>query len=299
MKTLSSTSTRGFTIAEMMVAACVMAFVGVMIFLVLNSGMVLYAKNTAVNSGHQQARAGIDQMLANIHSSVSIPQLVDANLQPTPEIDNVTKQPIPAAGISFQTFYAGPFPVTLNANATDTSVTLYCPGNYTIGSNMRLNIPSHQIELNIVSTNFLGGGIRVFNFSSPIGTNVSISGTGIEGAGTSYVISAFLTTRISYAVIGNELRYFPTNGYNNAGVFDPTDATLYKVITRNVVSKNPPNPPAPFSIPIQPSGGLQNRFVAAVDLSTAEPQFSQRGYAAVNMFISSLIPFRCRLTNLQ
>ena len=57
--------------------------------------------------------------------------------------------------------------------------------------------------------------------------------------------------------------------------------------------------PTPFTIPILPGGGLQNRYVAAVNLSTVEPNFTQRGYAAVNMFISSLIPFRCRLTNLQ
>ena len=83
-----------------------------MVFLVLNAGMVLYAKNTAVNSAHQQARAGIDQMLANLHGSVSIPQLVDSSLNAVSEIDPVTGSPIPRAGISFQTFNAGPFPVS-------------------------------------------------------------------------------------------------------------------------------------------------------------------------------------------
>ena len=258
-------------------------FVGMMVFLVLNAGMVLYAKNTAVNSAHQQARAGVDQMLANLHGSVSIPQLVDASLNAASEMDPVTGSPIPRAGISFQTFNAGPFPVVSNATASDQSIALYCPG-YVPPANARLNIPSHNIEYDITSST-VAGSYRVFNLSTPaagIGTDITISGNGREGGGTTYVITAFITTRLSYAVNGTELRYYPTN-----------NLASYKVITRNIIS------PTPFTIPILASGGLQNRFVAAVNLSTVEPQFTHRGYAAVNMFISSLIPFRCRLTNTQ
>ena len=109
MTVVGNRSPNGFTLPEILVTMGIMTIVGLMIFLVLNSGMVLYAKNTAVNSAHQQARSGVDQMLTNIHSSVSIPQLVDANLQPVASLDG-NGQPIPAAGIAFQTFSAGPFP---------------------------------------------------------------------------------------------------------------------------------------------------------------------------------------------
>jgi len=271
---------RGLTLPEMLVTMSIMTLVGLMIFLVLNSGMVLYAKNTAVNSAHQQARAGVDQMLNNLHSSVSIPQLTDANLQPVSEVD-ANGQPVPAAGISFQTFNAGPFPVVLDASASSTSIILNCPG-YVPPANARLNIPSHNIELDIVSSVGVAS-YRQFVLASPIGTAVDIAGSGIEGqSGVTYVITAFITTRLSYAVIGAELRYYPTH-----------DLATYKVLTRNIISQTP------FTIPILPGGGLQNRYVAAVNLSTVEPNFTQRGYAAVNMFISSLIPFRCRLTNMQ
>ncbi len=270
----------GSTLPEMLVTVATLTVVGLMIFLVLNSGMVLYAKNTAVNSAHQQARAGVDQMLTNLHSSVSIPQLTNANLQPVPEVDGIG-QPLPAAGISFQTYNAGPFPVVVDANATSTSIILLC-GSYTPPANARLNIPSHNIELDVVSSASLGS-YRQFGFAVPIGTEVDVAATGIEGqSGVSYIITAFITTRLSYSVVGTELRYYPTN---NLGTF--------RVVTRNIIS------PAPFTIPLLPGGGLQNRYVAAVNLSTVEPNFTQRGYAAVNMFISSLIPFRCRLTNMQ
>jgi len=75
MRAASPRPVRGFTLIEVLVAMSILGVVGLMVFLVLNSGMVLYAKNTAVNTAHQQARAGVDQMLQNIHSSVSIPQL--------------------------------------------------------------------------------------------------------------------------------------------------------------------------------------------------------------------------------
>ncbi len=270
----------GSTLPEMLVTVAILTLVGLMVFLVLNTGMVLYAKNTAVNSAHQQARAGVDQMLTNLHSSVSIPQLTDANLQPVPELDG-SGQPAPAAGISFQTFNAGPFPVVLDASSTSTSIVLQC-GSYVPPANARLNIPSHGIELDVVSSLLIGSN-RKFVFASPIGTDVDVAASGIEGqSGVSYIITAFITTRLSYSVVSTELRYYPTN-----------NLATYKVVTRNIIS------PKPFTVPILPGGGLQNRYVAAVNLSTVEPNFTQRGYAAVNMFISSLIPFRCRLTNMQ
>src|SRR5215472_9680943 len=127
MRLSRSHGMRGLTFVELMVTISLFALVGMMVFLVLNTGMVLYAKNTAVNSAHQQARSGVNQMLTHLYSSVSIPQLVDTNLQTVSELDG-SGQPNSAAGISFQTFDNGPFPVVANANATDTFVVLNCPG---------------------------------------------------------------------------------------------------------------------------------------------------------------------------
>ena len=287
MKVASPSSIRGFTLPEVLVAMAIMTIVGMMIYLVLNSGMLLYARNTAVNTAHQQARAGVDQMLQNIHSSASIPQLVDSNLQPIANILDGSGKPVKTPGISFQAFAAGPFPVVVNANATDTSVILYCPG-YTPPAGARLNIPSHNIELDVVSTTASGANLR-FNFAQAIGTLVGIAGTGIEGgAGTTYVITAFITTRKSYAVVGSELRYYPTNNLNN-----------YQVITRNITSATP------FSIPTTPNPNPslppvpQNLCVAAVDLTSTDSTISNRSFGAVNMLISSKLPFRCKLTNTQ
>jgi hypothetical protein len=175
-------------------------------FLVLNSGMVLYAKNTAVNGPSAGARWRT--RCCKHHSAVSIPQLVDSSLQPITTIIDGSGNPVQAPGISFQSFAAGPFPVVADALATDTSVTLYCP-SYTPGTGARLNIPAFGIELDIASTTVSGANLR-FNFAQAIGTAIDIVGTGVEGgAGTAYIITAFITTRKTYAVVGGDLRYYP------------------------------------------------------------------------------------------
>ena len=270
----------------MMITTSIVVLCGGMVFLFLNSGMNLYAKNTAVNVAHQQARAGVDQMLANIHAAVSIPQLVDATLNPLPPPGTG-----PAVGVNFQRYEAGPFLLWMGNNvpSDQTWVAVYAK-NWTPPADttaLRFNLPSHDVELDISSiTSF--GDYRIVNLVTPVGKDIIVKDDGSgNGKGNAPVVntsnvSGFITRRVSYAVVGGELRYFPTN-----------DLASFKVIARNVTS------PTPFKILLNEQGGADFRSVAAVDLSTAEPQFSNRGYAATNMFINSYIPFRSRLTNIQ
>ncbi len=296
MKTLPRDQrSAGFTLVEMMITSVVFALTGGLIFFFLNSGMILYAKNTAVNAAHQQARSGVDQMLANIHSAVSIPQLVDQNLTPLPPPGTG-----PAAGINFQQFDSGPYLLStaLNVPSTQKWIKIYAP-NLDVTqsvSGMRFNIPSHRVEMDIQSLATSTGGYRIINFASAVGTDIFVNDTDPNsngngngnGDGTSN-IAGFITRRVSYAIAGTspyyELRYYPTNNLQT-----------YKVIARNVTSPTPGQAPTPFKVLFNQAGGADFRSVAAVDLSTAEPQYSKRGYAAVNMFIDSYIPFRSKLT---
>jgi prepilin-type N-terminal cleavage/methylation domain-containing protein len=283
--------TAGFTLVELMITSAVFALTGGMVFIFLNSGMTLYAKNTAVNAAHQQARSAADQMLANIHAAVSIPQLVDDTLTPLPPPGTG-----PAAGINFQKFDSGPYVLWTGQNVLSTQnwVSVFAP-NLDASQNvsgMRLNIPSHQVEMDIQSITAFGS-YRVITFAAAVGTNIIVSADGSgngngNGNGTSNIIG-FITRRVSYAIAGSsanyELRYYPTNNLQT-----------FRVIARNVTSPTAGQAPAPFRVLFNQAGGADFRSVAAVNLSTAEPQYSKRGYAAVNMFIDSCIPFRSRLT---
>ena len=100
-------SQAGFTVAEGVISAAILVVLGLVFFQVLNSGMVLYAKNTAVNSAHQEARDGINRLTRDIHASVAIPQLRDAafNIVSSTPVGGV---PPSAAGVSFQNIAFGP-----------------------------------------------------------------------------------------------------------------------------------------------------------------------------------------------
>src|SRR4051812_2490485 len=114
MKTQNSES--GFTAAEMVVSTMVMAILGIVFLNVLNSGMILYAKNTAVNSAHEEAREGINRLTRDIHAAVSVPQLrnntTDTNKTVAASFAVVSSTPVggvppTAAGVSFQNVVSG------------------------------------------------------------------------------------------------------------------------------------------------------------------------------------------------
>ena len=57
--------------------------------------------------------------------------------------------------------------------------------------------------------------------------------------------------------------------------------------------------PTPFSTPTTPAGALYYRFVAAIDLSTSDLSYSNRGYKSANILLNGQVPFKGRLTTYQ
>src|SRR5437016_13804395 len=109
-------SQHGFTAAEMVISTMVMAILGIVFLQVLNSGMILYAKNTAVNSAHEESREGINRLSRDIHASVSVPQLRNSTHDGTYTVAGsfavVSSNPVggvppTAAGVSFQNVTPG------------------------------------------------------------------------------------------------------------------------------------------------------------------------------------------------
>lgn len=296
MKIHSKHPTRGaraYTLVEMIVTIAVINLVGGIVYVFLSAGMSLYAKNTAVNAAHQQARAGVDEMLNNVHASASIPALV--SISTAGGASRMSPLPAPglgpAEGIMFQRFDGGPFKIKKAVAAGDASIQVVVD-NYTPRPTMRFNIPSHDIEGDVVSAKSKKSGTDwTVNFADPVGTAIDVDNT--------HPVTGFTTYRVGYLVVGaveadgqfrGELRYYPIIDLTTTDINDPS---TYQVVARNVTS------PTPFQILLNIDGGVDNRSVAAVKLSTADPQYSNRGFAAVNMFINSYIPFRSDLTNNQ
>jgi hypothetical protein len=107
MKKHISSHKAGFTLAEVMIGLLCFVVIGGVVYLLLNSGMILYAKNMSVNTAHEDTRRAINRLLRDIHASVSVPQLIDGfNADGTLQVhsSNTTG----AAGVSFQLVYQDP-----------------------------------------------------------------------------------------------------------------------------------------------------------------------------------------------
>jgi prepilin-type N-terminal cleavage/methylation domain-containing protein len=291
-----SSTTRGLTLIELMFTTVLIGVLGLIIYSLLNSGMVLGAKNTAVNTAHQQARVAMLEMLQNLHSSVSLPALADASGTPYPS-------PVPASaeGIAFQQWRSGPHKIISggggpNGDYTTSDKTIHIKvtgassAAPTVGE--RLIIPTHQIEGDVTavsgSTNNLS--VTVDNFLVPLGTAssyqlpgggwaihalpIAISGTG----STLGDIVCFITDRCSYTVANTAL------SWRKQGV---------RVIVNDITNNTP------FSTPPTPAGAPYNRVVAAIDLSTADLQYNNRGFKSANILLNGQVPIKAQLTHYQ
>lgn len=259
----------GFTILEIMISCAVLAVSGGIIFAILNAGMILFAKNSAINVGHQQARMAVLRMERDLHSAVSLPQLVDTNRQPVAGTG-------PSAGVAFQLFAGGPFSIHNNQNTGDTKVQVDNPKKYTFKAGQRLIVPTHQIEIDIADVNS-SGAVTTLILASGIGADIVVS-----NGGTKYNVPCFVTDRASYVVASGELRYF-----SNA-----TTGT-FQVLSWGIVS------PTPFSTPLLSGSAPSNRYVSAINLAASDLSVGKRVYKASNMFLNSSVPTRTTLTTYQ
>jgi hypothetical protein len=256
---------------ELIVSSAIVTIAGWLAFLFLNAGLILFAKNTAMNVSHQQARIAIARMQHDLHSAVSIPQLVNASRLP------VTGNG-PAAGVSFQVPIGQNCRVNANAIASDQQMDILVPSGYSVPvPGLRLIVPTHTIEQDITSVTLQGPGVYRCGFASPLGADVTVS-----NGGSNYNIVCFLTKRVSYVVISGELRYFP----------DASAGTSF-LLASSVTN------PTPFQTPVTAGGEAANGFVGIVNLSTNDSTTNQRGYRATNFFLNTEIPNRVRLTKYQ
>jgi Tfp pilus assembly protein PilE len=302
-------SRSGMTLIEMAVTAGLVGVLGLIIYSLLNIGTILGAKNTATNTAHQQARVAMLEMIQHLHSAVSLPQMTDAGGVPYP-----SPAPASAEGISFQQWSMGPLKIIADTAALPSSsppgvsqnfVMVRLPSS-TAPSPMpgqHLIVPTLQIEGDItaVSGNWDSVTITLASLPAP------------SPAPSPAPAPGMLPVRIQGTTPG------PTPSAAGDVICYITDHCSYKVV---VASAGPPvvytlqwtktNDPAsprsivtditnskPFSIPATPAGALYYRFVAAIDLSTSDPNYSNRGYKSANILLNGQVPYKARLTTYQ
>jgi prepilin-type N-terminal cleavage/methylation domain-containing protein len=285
-----SSRTAAFTLVELMITVALISVVGLVLYSILYTSSVLGAKNAAMNVAHQQARVAMIDMLQDIHLAVSLPQLVNTDgTTPWPTPTPGTS-PSPAPGVSFQLWSSGPHKLKNDVAVGDTQIQIV----FTAGSGPtpiageRLIIPAYQIEADISSVDNsspINPKLSLTNISGPslippVTYPTSTIPVAINGTGSSAGdVICFITDRCSYAVSNSNLNW-RWKGNTKAVANYVTNST-------------------PFSSPTTPAGALYTRFVAAIDLSTSDTQYSNRGYKSANILLNGQVPYKTRLTTYQ
>jgi prepilin-type N-terminal cleavage/methylation domain-containing protein len=283
---------RGYTLIEVLFTAALIGVVGLLIYALLITGTILGAKNTAINTAHQQARMAMLEMVQDLHSAISLPQLIDQNGAPLPTPSPGASPPA-AQGVSFQLWSQGPYRVVADQTVTDNTVSIQVPAidrAPLVGA--RLIVPTHQIEDDITAvagpnnpnngnvqyTLTLAHTLQFIDPASNIARGSAISGTGSPDIN----ISCFIADRCSYVVNNQHLQWH-----------GPTTHKGFSSLGSDIMS------PTPFSMPTTPAGALYQRIIAAIDLSTTDSKYNHRGFRSANILLNGQVPARARLTTYQ
>lgn len=323
MKTqhLPKLARNGFTVGEMMVAVAAATLLGLIFFQVLNSGIILFAKNTAVNASHEESRQGLNRLTRDIHAAISVPELRDAPASFTGtwvaavhDSEPVSGVPPTAAGVSFQNLAGGPNYVWKDQSNPDLIMIRDDPDVAVEG--MRLIIPFYGLEADMTHVTAKGSNNHRNIFINGDDTTPQIDAPTLGG---SYCIT-YYTDRTMYLVQGGQYiadaqgpwilssgSYVPyTSGSMQRYRYENGELHLYKqrysggtvywedkgVVARYISS------PKPFYIPLNTLGGVNNKYVG-VKLTTRDPKTSNRNYLATSTLLDTQIDYRSRIALYQ
>lgn len=261
----------GYTLVEVSIVGALIGVVGLVVYSILMAGTVLGAKNTAANTAHQQARVAMLEMIEDLHAAISLPQLVDSSGNPLAGVG-------PAAGISFQMWSGGPYKVAADASNTQNQVQITLPASAPAPTTtQRLIVPTHQIEDDITAVTQNSSTLYTLTLSRNLAN--SIAGT---GSPSYYNIVCYIADRCSYVINNRTLQW---NG--------PTSRRAASIIGQDITAATP------FTMPSTPLGAIYYRSVAAIDLSTSDLAYSNRGFKSANILLNGQVPMRARLTTFQ
>ncbi len=281
----------GFTAAEMVVSTMIMAILGIVFLNVLNSGMILYAKNTAVNAAHEEGREGVNRLVRDIHAAVSVPQLrnstTDANNTVAGSFTVASSAPVngvapTAAGVSFQDVVQEVS--NANAAANHSNVFLANGADTTIANKARkYGQSSYSGWLSPYAVTYytermlyvVEGGTYIADSQGPWVLS--------SGQYVAYTSGTMQRYRFENGVL-NLYKQRNSNPGNSGYFYWSKIATVARYISS----------PQPFYIPLNTSGTQDTKYVG-IKLSARDPSTSNRNYLSTASLLDTQIDYRSRI----
>jgi prepilin-type N-terminal cleavage/methylation domain-containing protein len=284
MKTLLTSTARrtararGFTLVELLVSSAVFVVAGGMLFLILNAGVNLVARNSSTNFAHQQLLKSIDRITRDVHGSVSIPQLVNSDR-------STATGNGPAAGVTVQTYAMGPYQFTQSLVAPgNVAAKILTLATHSTSTSVRPAAGQHAVMMATLVEDDITAAAA--NSSDNTKTDITLANdvdTTVNGTnGKLYGnVPVLITNKISYVVVNGELRYFTSATSAN-----------YIVLSRLVSSTTP------FSFTTNATNAASNRTLSC-NLTVHDPAYSNRGFKNLDVSVNVQIPYRARLALFQ
>jgi hypothetical protein len=264
---------RGFTLVEMAVAAACVVIAGGTAFVFLQSATVLFLSGHAANRSNQLAYLTMDRLARDVHSSIEVPALVDAD---GATITLTGSAPVNAAGIRFRAYAGGPFQIPSATAADASTVTVKTQASPQMPrAGQLLAIPS--VPVNGIPQDLFA---RVASVGAP-GATVTVTLGGTLGSFTSPAVAtgalvpanamSHTVNDVAYIVVTPpstgipELRFYPramSIAADGAAVFN--DPANYNVVTANMAAS-----PQPFAMALGDRG-------VAVSLTVQDTEHSNR-----------------------
>jgi hypothetical protein len=264
----------GFTLAELIVATGVLTVLGGIAYIILNTGLILFAKNYGLNQTHHDGVYGVEKTLTMLQSAVEAPQLVD-------NTGAVVAGNGPSAGLLFRrpASYL-PYQVNGNVNATDVAFTLskQISSQPAPKAGDTIQISELGFKAQVVSVSSAGTNTTV-NFASTVGTYFTTpitSGTAIPGNSR-----AFLISQSALISVGSDLRFY--SDANNAQL-SVNPSAFNNSSNFSVISHLTPLSGSSESLPFEYTD--TTRRLVDVTLRVQSRDYSNRGFNSLNTFLN-------------
>ena len=270
-----------FTLVELLVATCISAVLGLILYGVASEALVNFARNISINRSYSNARQSLDRIAIAMQSAGHVPILVDAT---GTDIVSASVGSL-AAGIRFWRYSSSPQYYINTPALTDTVLTLSLVKPATtnvaipapaVGDMITIPVLGFQAPVTGVSAS---GSTAVLTFASNVAANTSPTLTAAALATAATAAAAATTvnnkmtcldwTSCAFIAVNNQLRYFPK--------FIPSDMTgstnvntpaNYQILTYLTATKGATATPLPFSFGPTPS--------INVDLNAEAPDYNNR-----------------------
>ncbi len=256
---------RGFTLVEMAIAAACVVIAGGTAFVFLQSATTLFLSGHSANRSNQLAFLMMDRLARDVHSSIEIPALTDAD---GTAITLTGSVPVNAAGIRFRMYSGGPYQVPAATTADSSTVIVSTAATAQMPrAGQLLAIPS--VPVNGMPQDLFARITAV----EPPAASITITLTGPLGSFSNPAVStgpfvpanatAHAVNDVAYIVVTSvasgvpEMRFYPramSVAADGAAAFN--DPANFAIITANMAAS-----PQPFAMALGDRGVAVNLTV--------------------------------------